>query len=314
MRTRPFAVFLTTTVLLTVVVLAFLEGNHRAYETGRSLAEEQIWYPNTYSSVHEFMEGIYVADHHVTLPVSSTTIRGLVIPHHLAVSGSIAAGVKLLSGQSFKRILLISPDHFHQCETLLCTVNSRYQTFFGEVAADPVLVRKLRSSPFVSENKKLFETEHGIFADVPFIAHYFPGISVTPLVISQKLPWKADRQALLDFLYQVTSEDTMVILSSDFSHYLPLAQADLMDQKTEEALTVRDLEQLADLRNPDQSDCPNGLWLLTTLMMSRETPVPTIVRHTNSARILDEERLRETTSHYVVLWSRDPISSILWRP
>ena len=83
-------------------------------------------YKNTYSDPQDFEEGIFAAQK--TIKPVSQKIRAVIIPHHLVASTSIASGIEMLKGQSFKKIVMISPDHFYQCQKTLCTTNATYQT------------------------------------------------------------------------------------------------------------------------------------------------------------------------------------------
>ncbi len=261
-------------------------------------------YKNTYDSPQQFMEGIYAADH-ASIAKDHGRIRGVIVPHHLTANASIAAGIKSLEQQTFKKILLISPDHFHQCPTILCTTNAIYQTFFGDTHSSPEILSILRSSPLVTNDPKLFKTEHGVYAVVPFIVHDRPDVSVTPLVFSQDLPWNVNREQILDLIKRAVDDETIVVVSSDFSHYLPLATAQEMDTQTIKTLFDQDLDGLSKLKNPSQSDCPNCLWTLASLAKDRQFYNPQILHHTNSAELLNDLMVQSTTSHYSIIWEEE---------
>lgn len=260
-----------------------------------------VTYANPYSSPQKFMEGIYAAEKNITAP-QDYQIRAVIVPHHLTATYSIASSMKMLEHQRFSKILLLSPDHFHRCPKLFCTVNSAYETFFGTSRAWPDTVQTLLTSSFVTEDEELFKNEHGIYAVVPYITHYFPQVSVTPLVLSQRLPWRTDNHALLDIINRVVDDDTVLVVSSDFSHYLPLETADRMDEHAAEAIFTKNLNGIAQLKNPDHSDCPSCLWLLTSLAEMRDFYNPSVVLHTNSARILKDLNIPRTTSHFSMVW------------
>lgn len=261
----------------------------------------QTTYKNTYESPQTFMEGIYAADKDVDPPSADYPIRGVIVPHHLTASRSIAAGIHMLEHQSFKRILLISPDHFAKCPTLICTTNSLYETQFGKVAAVPSMVSTLLKSPLTTMKPDLFVEEHGIYAVLPYIAHYFPGTPVTPIVLSQK-NWRASSGALLEAIKSVQNNDTIIIVSSDFSHYLPLGKANAMDEQTAESIFAKDIQGIAALKNPEQSDCPNCLWTLASLAKEEDFYNPSTLFHTNSAIILNNKSVQSTTSHFAMVW------------
>jgi poly-gamma-glutamate synthesis protein (capsule biosynthesis protein) len=266
-----------------------------------------VEYANTYDSPQQFMEGIYAAEQKIK-PPKDQVIRGLIVPHHLTATETLASGFKMLQGQSFKKIVLLSPDHFGGCQNLLCTVNGTYHTLFGDVHASTSTVQALLESPLVSENQKLFVQEHGIFAVLPYIVNYFPGVEVTPLVLSQRLPWRLHQKELLDIVSRAVDEDTLLVVSSDFSHYLPLKTAEEMDAKTITAINAEDLGAIESLKQPDQSDCPGCVWALASLAKERGFYHPEVVMHTNSATILKEPEIPSTTSHFSIVWyeKKDP--------
>ncbi len=259
--------------------------------------------PNPYPSSYEFYRGIYRADRRAVQ--SGSIVRGVIVPHHLVAAESTALGIRALQNQHIDRILLISPDHFHRCPVVACTARTLYRTAFGDVRDDDAMVSGLQRSPLVAEQPSLFRSEHGVHAVVPFIAHYLPGVPVTPLVLSQTAPWKDARNALLDTINRVADDRTAVVVSSDFSHYLPLAQANDMDDRTIAALTLKNLDGIKNLRNPQQSDCPNCLWMLTALAEKRGFGQPSEWMHTNSAELLGDVSIPETTSHFVVVWREE---------
>lgn len=258
-------------------------------------------YPTPYDTPQTFMEGIYAADHDVTPPAAAYKIRAVIVPHHLTATKSIAAGMVMLKNQSFKKILLLSPDHFTQCPTVLCTTNSLYQTQFGDVKAVPAVVGTLMHSSLVTVKPGLFTKEHGIYAVVPYIAHYFPGVSVTPVVLSQR-PWKNSSGALLEAIQSALDDDTVLMVSSDFSHYLPLAASNAADEDTAKVLFGKNLEGIASLKNPSNSDCPNCLWTLASIAAKEGFYNPSSVFHTNSAVLLNNKSIQETTSHFSMVW------------
>lgn len=261
----------------------------------------RIVFSNPYDDVQPFMEGLYAADRAVT-PTPEYRVRAVVVPHHLVSSGAIAAGFRIMEGQEFSHIVVLSPDHFHRCPTALCTVDGAFSTAFGEVGVAGDIVASLRTSPLVTVDAALFGGEHGIQAVLPFIAKKFPGTPVIPLALSQRIPWKSDRDALLAVLDEAVGEDGVLAVSSDFSHYLPLAAAMEADERTAEALFAKDLEAVAALDNPAQSDCPGCLWLLASLADRKGFYNPSVLMHTNSATILRDERIPETTSHFSIAW------------
>jgi len=260
-----------------------------------------IFYSNTYDAVQPFMEGIYTADKTIDAP-KDYKIRALIVPHHLTATTTIASGFKMLEHQKFSKILLLTPDHFNNCPKIACTVNGIFKTIFGEVRSSPDTFKKLLSSDIIVSSPDLFKNEHGIYGVLPYISDYFPNVTVTPLVLSQRIPWESQRDELLLAIEDQMDSDTILVLSSDFSHYLSLSKADEMDEKTAQMIFSKDLNGIAKLENPSQSDCPNCLWLLGSIADKENFYNPSVILHTNSARILNDEKIPETTSHFSMVW------------
>ena len=108
----------------------------------------------------------------------------------------------------------------------------------GEVPIDAAAVDRLRENPLVSASN-LFSHEHGVRALLPFVAHYFPRARVVAVALhrdSQPSQWDSLAQTLAPLL----TADTLLIQSTDFSHYLPWPQARRYDQETLRVLSVGD--------------------------------------------------------------------------
>ncbi len=229
-------------------------------------------------------------------------ISAVIVPHHLTASTSIAAGIAMLTKQKPRTIVLLSPDHFDQCPTLLCTMDGRLRVPGGEVWTDERGVARVAASPLATVSPDLFVKEHGISVILPFIAHSLSGTTVVPVVMPTMKAWRHQSGAILDLLRDVVTDDSVLVVSSDFSHYLPLAQADAKDEETAKTLFAGDINGIAHLENPQQSDCPVCLWALASLAGERGFYNPSILYHTNSARLLNDPRAKETTSHFSMVW------------
>lgn len=232
--------------------------------------------------------------------------RIVIVPHHLVAAETIAEGVARIhqTDSVVKTVLILSPDHFGKCTTLACTSRGSFKTFFGGVEIDDTAVSALLGSDLFSESQ-LFRKEHGVFSIVPFVKHYLPEARVVPIVVSVKgTEWSEQRVALAELLEQLLQDEhTALIVSTDFSHYLGLAQAELRDVDTRKVLCSRVLSRIRALDNPSQSDCPLCVWVATTLGASKGTPHPYIFAHTNSATLLRDVTAQETTSHFGVIYS-----------
>lgn len=251
------------------------------------------------SNVSEIVSGIYLADQKPAL--TNKKIRALVVPHHLTASQLIAQGIKTLgSQQDYKNIILISPDHFSTCSNWACLSDADFQTIFGVLEIDKKTNKTLLENKSFSTTNEIFAFEHGITAILPFLKYYLSEIRITPIVVSQRLGWAENRQNILDSLRDIFKEETLLVVSSDFSHYLSLLEANNQDKKTQEIILSGNPEKAKNLNNPAQSDCPFCYWLLMSLAQEFNFTEPEFLLHSNSAEILNNKETKETTSYFVI--------------
>ncbi|MBV9349561.1 MAG: AmmeMemoRadiSam system protein B [Patescibacteria group bacterium] len=247
-------------------------------------------------------EGISKADRD-PIPVSGGKTRAVIVPHHLVASEAIAIGVKALASSSPRTIIVISPDHFGRCPTLVCTTEGTYHTHFGDTAISEEDIAKLLSHASLVSSSRLFTDEHGVYTIVPFIKYYLPDAKIVPIAVSQRsVGDEKSRNELLALLRELLSEqDVGLIISSDFSHYLPLAQANAMDEKTQASFCEGKSDEILRLKNPSQSDCPLCLWVLEQEAETGGFWHPAIAWHSNSATLLGDTSAKSTTSHFSFL-------------
>ncbi|TIT48174.1 MAG: AmmeMemoRadiSam system protein B, partial [Mesorhizobium sp.] len=86
----------------------------------------------------------------------------------------------------YKRIVILSPDHFHKTHKLYATTARGFDTVLGPVKADTDAVRVLEKNSDMVEESCLFDKEHGVRAMLPFLHHYFPEAKIVPVAMSVK--------------------------------------------------------------------------------------------------------------------------------
>jgi poly-gamma-glutamate synthesis protein (capsule biosynthesis protein) len=229
-------------------------------------------------------------------------ITGLTVPHHLLVADLMAEAFVLASRQDYRRIIILSPDHFGRSPTPFAVAIRNFQTVMGEVAIDDAAVDRLRKNPLVSPSN-LFSHEHGVRALLPFLAHYFPRARVVALAMhpsSRPVQWDGLAQTLAPLL----TPDTLLLQSTDFSHYLPWLQARQHDQETLRVLSAGDPAGVVGLTQPQHLDSRGAQYLQLRLQKQVHQAGGVVVASRNSQEYTAQP-LNSTTSYLVQVYSPD---------
>ncbi|CAN7619677.1 AmmeMemoRadiSam system protein B [Mesorhizobium sp. LjNodule214] len=243
-------------------------------------------FPSFYDDATLFRDAIAeVAD----VEPSNQRLTGITVPHHLLMADLVALGFRAASGFRYKRIVILSPDHFHKTHKLFATTTRGFDTVLGSVAIDTEAAQRLEANGDMVEESCLFAKEHGVMAMLPFLRHYFPEAKIVPVAMSVKAR-RSDWDRLAEALKTVVGDDTLIVESTDFSHYLPQHDARRFDQQTLNVLAAGSLDGIAALRQPDHADSVGALYVQTKLQRALFGAAPLVVANENS---------QETTTDYV---------------
>jgi len=230
-----------------------------------------------------------------------SNVTGVTVPHHLLAKDLIAEIFSSISENEYQKIIVISPDHFNSGETQFSTTSKNIQTVFGEINTDQELVQAIVTNNELIQESKLFRREHGIHSVAPFIEYYFPEAKVT--VVAIKINSSKEQ---LDTLYYTLkphiSSQTLIVQSTDFSHYLTEDVANQKDRQTVIILESRDPQKLFTLNQPDNIDSIGAQYLQMLIQNQIFQSQLQIIHQVNSNQYTSEP-VDETTSYITQIYS-----------
>jgi len=148
------------------------------------------------------------------------TPLGIIVPHAgFMYSGQCAAhGFKRLAGSDYKRVVILAPSHHAAFSGASIADADAYETPLGQVMLDRKACDKLLESPLVSSKPGVHRHEHSLEIELPFLQRVLAeGFTIVPLVIGQ-----IDRKTageLGALIAPLLDDDTVLVTSSDFTHY-----------------------------------------------------------------------------------------------
>lgn len=147
----------------------------------------------------------------------------LIAPHAGYVySGPVAGrGFRHLRRDSFARVLLLGPSHHAGFTGAVLPEAEAYVTPLGEVPVDSAAVARLRGLPGLRVDDGPFRPEHCLEMEIPFLQRTLePGWRLLPVLVGAG-GGPAVLAQVADALLPVVDPETIVVVSSDFTHYGP---------------------------------------------------------------------------------------------
>ena len=150
-------------------------------------------------------------------------IVALIGPHAGYVySGRVAGrGFGKIRGKKVSRVILIGPSHYEVFHGAVVPDVEVYRTPLGDVELDRDAIEELAGHPRIATSNRPFEPEHSLESEIPFLQRVLsPGWRLVPLLLGSGASG-AMAQEIADGLRPLLDETTLVVVSSDFTHYGP---------------------------------------------------------------------------------------------
>ena len=182
------------------------------------------------------LTGTLLAGRHAVAPPPKL----LIVPHAgYAYSGATAAAAYALlasARERITRVVLFGPAHRVPLRGLAAPQTEAFDTPLGRVPVDRAALARLDDLPQVECRDLPHRYEHSLEVQLPFLQVVLGDFSLVPLVVGDAAA--ADVAEVLERLWG--AQDTLVVISSDLSHYLPYAQAQASDRATVERILALD--------------------------------------------------------------------------
>lgn len=187
-----------------------------------------IFYPGDAEALHRAARRLLEEER--PEPPPETPPRAVVAPHAgWQYSGRLAARAfaQLVShGAAIRRVLLLGPSHFVPLSGLALPETTAFATPLGEVPIDPAAERLL-ALPQVTRRDLPHAEEHSLEVELPFLQTALDSFHLIPVVVGEVTP-----EEVAELIAAVPAEETVVVVSTDLSHYLPQAVARRRDGRT----------------------------------------------------------------------------------
>lgn len=153
----------------------------------------------------------------------SARVRALIVPHAgYTYSGKIAAhGYKEVWESDIDTVIILGPSHTKFFEGASIANKTHYETPFGlaEISERATKIKvDLEREGLFPNNENIHDNEHSIEVQIPFIQQVLSKAKIIPVVIGSDTSFD-ELGKIGEILKKYIDERTLVVVSSDFTHY-----------------------------------------------------------------------------------------------
>ncbi|HEX6016912.1 MAG TPA: AmmeMemoRadiSam system protein B [Burkholderiaceae bacterium] len=205
--------------------------------TTRPAAVAGLFYPGEAKALARQVEQLLAG---AGAPEDAPAPKMLVVPHAGYVySGAVAARAyaRLARWRArVRRVVLLGPVHRVPVRGLAVPSAGAFETPLGSVELDRAAIDGLADLPQVVASDAAHAQEHALEVQLPFLQTVLEHFTLVPLAVGSVAP-----EAVAQVIERLWGGDeTLVVISTDLSHYLPYTQAQAIDRATAERIVRLD--------------------------------------------------------------------------
>ncbi|MDX1655613.1 MAG: AmmeMemoRadiSam system protein B [Candidatus Competibacteraceae bacterium] len=235
-------------------------------ENIRRPAVAGMFYPDDPRQLHDQIQTLLTA----VAPVKAPVPKAVIAPHAGYVySGPVAASVyaRLAPARdTIRRVVLLGPAHRVGFRGLAVSGMQAFATPLGEVPIDRKAVESLLGLAEVGFLEQAHAFEHSLEVHLPFLQEVLGEFQLVPLVVGEAAPETVGR--VLETLWG--GPETLIVISSDLSHYHDYDTARQLDSTTSRAILELDFGSIGYDNACGRNPIGGLLWLAKRRGLSGE--------------------------------------------
>ncbi|MBI1282934.1 MAG: AmmeMemoRadiSam system protein B [Thiobacillus sp.] len=201
--------------------------------TTRPAAVAGLFYPENPAKLRQTLSALLAS---ATPAKLAPAPKALIVPHAGYIySGPVAASAYGQLGglrDRIRRVVLLGPTHRVYVRGLALPEADRFATPLGEIPLDREGMQRVAGLPQVTRSAAAHQMEHSLEVQLPFLQQVLGDFQLLPLAVGE-----ATADEVAEVLEQVWGGDeTLIVISSDLSHFLPDALARKVDGGTVDAI------------------------------------------------------------------------------
>jgi len=206
----------------------------------RPAAVAGTFYPHDPAQLHADIEHMLSNS-----PAGTSVPKAIIVPHAGYIySGSTAACAyaQLVNARTIiKRVVLLGPCHRVPLTGLATSSDDYFETPLGLIPINRASITNIISLPQVTEFDLSHQHEHSLEVQLPFLQEVLDDFTLVPLVVGD-----TSAEAISEVLEILWGgEETLIVISSDLSHFHDYKTAQSMDNLTCKAIETLNGEAIS---------------------------------------------------------------------
>jgi hypothetical protein len=226
------------------------------------------WYPGNPDTLKKDIKS-YLKE--ASIPEISQKPLAIITPHAgYMYSGPVAAyAYKALTGYDYSTVVVISPSHRAYFPFISVWPKGSYETPLGMIDVDEDLCERLLKSEDIQDDTHPHTAEHALEIQLPFLQSVLKTFKLCPLIMGRQDLSLCESLAESLHKNMKDPDNTLVVASSDLSHFHSSHTAENMDRQVANRIDAFDISGLSlDFERAYSEACGGGP-ILTALLYAK---------------------------------------------
>jgi hypothetical protein len=276
-------------LLLIVCYLLFIPCSAGCAENIKEPSVAGKFYPSDKQELKESVEGFLSK---VQKGKRDGRLIAIISPHAgYRYSGQVAAyGYQEIKDIGIKKVILIGSSHHAGFKGASVYTKGSFRTPLGDVEINEKLAGSLLNvNADVMFYPSAFENEHSLEVQLPFLQTVLKDFTIVPILVGS--PTKQTYDHLISKLTEILDEKTLIIASTDLSHYHDYHKAIEMDSRMISAIERLSVIDAGQLLQDGRSEMCGAFPVIIAMEVSRRygANLGALFKYANSGDVTDEK-------------------------
>jgi AmmeMemoRadiSam system protein B/AmmeMemoRadiSam system protein A len=258
-------------------------------ETVKEPSAAGTFYPADKKSLQNSVDGFLSKAEKIP---STGKLLALILPHAgYEFSGQVAAyGYKQIKGSDIRKVILIGPSHHAGFRGASVYTKGSFRTPLGDVKINEKIAQDLvNETADVKFYPEAYEKEHSLEVQLPFLQTVLKDFTIVPILIGS--PSRQTFEHLISKLTEILDDKTLLIASTDLSHYHDYPTAKEMDNKIVSAVERLSMTDIIELLGTGKAELCGGFSVIVVTEVARRSGanLGVIFKYANSGDVTNDK-------------------------